>query len=241
MRTLLPAAVLGALALAPAMASAHVILTSHEARHGTADIKEGPCGITGSERGDVVHTFEAGETITLEWNEYIPHPGYYRIAFDDDGHDDFVDPASYDDLFTNDTVLEDNLFPHGRRDAEPFYTHTLTLPDAPCDNCTLQLVQMMTDKPPYEVGGNDLYYNCLDLVLVAPGGSGEDTGTAADVGDVGVEDSGARDTGSSFTDVGDLSTQPETGCATAARAPAGSLLVLVLGVLISHRRRTTRR
>ena len=49
---------------------------------------------------------------------------------------------------------------------------------------------MMTDKPPYVAGTNDLYYNCLDIVL---------TGTAGDVGspDVEQEDVGPPDTGAS--------------------------------------------
>jgi hypothetical protein len=44
----------------------------------------------------------------------------------------------------------------------------LTLPDLECDECTLQLAQIMTDKAPYVPGTNDLYYNCVDLVLPEP-------------------------------------------------------------------------
>ena len=31
----------------------------------------------------------------------------------------------------------------------------------------IQLIQMMTDKAPYTSPGNDIYYNCLDVSLVA--------------------------------------------------------------------------
>lgn len=41
----------------------------------------------------------------------------------------------------------------------------MQLPDVECDNCTLQAIQVMYDKPPYVTPGNDLYYQCADLVL----------------------------------------------------------------------------
>jgi hypothetical protein len=43
----------------------------------------------------------------------------------------------------------------------------LTLPSVECENCTIQLIQMMTDKPPYAVGTDDIYYNCLDVRLIS--------------------------------------------------------------------------
>src|SRR5690606_40522493 len=69
---------------------------------------------------------------TLFRSEYVGHPGYYRIAFDDDGDDGFKDPASIipagrscaagepncgqDDYYNNDTVLIDDF---GRHDDSP--------------------------------------------------------------------------------------------------------------------------
>jgi hypothetical protein len=41
----------------------------------------------------------------------------------------------------------------------------VTLPSTACDACTLQLIQVMTDKPPFD-GGDDFYYQCADLRLV---------------------------------------------------------------------------
>ena len=192
-----------------ASSSAHVVLTSHESRDGRAEIKDGPCGLEGSTRGDVVHTFQAGETITLVWNEFIAHPGWYRISFDADGQDDFADPANYEDLYTNDAVLVDNLFPHERSDVRGPWTYDLELPDTPCTNCTVQLVQMMTDKAPYVVGTNDLYFNCLDLVLTAR--DGEDVGIAdvgsPDVGPPDVEPDTGTDAGRDTT----VDVEPDTG------------------------------
>ena len=146
----------------------HVTITSHETRHDMRTIKSGPCGQAGSDRGDVIHVFQSGDTIHLEWNEFVAHPGYFRISFDADGDDSFVDPAAYYDFNTNDAVLVDNLFPHEERDPFGFtYEYDLTLPDVECENCTIQLIQMMTDKAPYTSPGNDIYYNCLDVSLVA--------------------------------------------------------------------------
>ena len=164
--------VLALCSICASAATAHIALTSHEPRHGSQLIKSGPCGVAGSSRGDAVYTYSAGETITLEWDEYIYHPGYFRISFDDDGDDDFVDPADYFDFYTNSTVLIDGLFEHGSPAGVSLYSTELTLPAVECDNCTLQLVQVMTDKPPYQVGTNDLYYNCIDLTLLPePDGS----------------------------------------------------------------------
>jgi MYXO-CTERM domain-containing protein len=154
-----------ALSLGALSAEAHVHITSHPTRYGASSIKSGPCGLSGGERTNNVNFFRPGETITLEWDEYIFHPGYFRISFDDNG-DDFVDPVDYFDFNTDpETVLLDDLFDGHVRADGPFFTQDVTLPNIECDNCTLQLIQMMTDKPPYVVGTNDIYYNCLDVVL----------------------------------------------------------------------------
>ncbi|MDD9935803.1 MAG: MYXO-CTERM sorting domain-containing protein [Myxococcales bacterium] len=163
---------------------------THLTRYGAANIKQGPCGLTGGERGTNIYTYEPGETITVSVTEYIGHPGYFRIAFDDDGDDDFVNPQTVDpinrecmpdpadkcgasDFFNNDTVLMDNLDPHDYPPfgMQPTYTWEVTLPDVECDNCTLQILQVMTDPPgihaPYDPSytSDDLYYQCIDLVL----------------------------------------------------------------------------
>ncbi|MBW2225541.1 MAG: hypothetical protein JRF54_15365, partial [Deltaproteobacteria bacterium] len=55
------------------------------------------------------------------------------------------------------------------------YVATVTLPDITCDNCTLQMIQVMYDKRLYTTLGNDIYYQCADLVLReggAPPGAG---------------------------------------------------------------------
>jgi uncharacterized protein (TIGR03382 family) len=123
--------------------------------------KSGPCGAgDGDERGGVISTYAPGSTITVRWQETVPHPGYFRISFDADGQDAFFDPPTSAPA-GGDGVLVDAI---ADKDGTGVYEQQVTLPDVACDRCTLQLVQVMTDKPPYG-DGNDLYYQCADLVL----------------------------------------------------------------------------
>lgn len=134
-------------------AYAHIALRSPAPR--TSAQKEGPCGDAGSVRGSTFTRFQPGETITVEWDETIDHPGHYRIAFDDDGDDVFQNPNNPDDNFPS-TLVEPIADKVGGR-----YTQQVTLPTTPCTNCTLQLIQVMTTSIPY----NSFYYQCADIVI----------------------------------------------------------------------------
>ncbi|MGB3052456.1 MAG: SCE4755 family polysaccharide monooxygenase-like protein [Polyangiales bacterium] len=180
-------------AICPAEARAHLGLDVPASRYGPDTLKTGPCGVAGGERTTNVTYYEPGETIEVRWNEYVDHRGHYRIAFDDDGDDDFVDPATMMELYSNDTVLLDEITDNGQGERD--YVATVTLPELSCDNCTLQVIQVMYDKPPYTTPGNDIYYQCADLVLReagTPPDAGTDAGT--DVGtDAGTDaDGGPR-------------------------------------------------
>lgn len=153
--------VLGAMLLASAPADAHIALMDPPAR--TASLKSGPCGASGSTRGATVTTLQPGATITVTWEETVDHPGHYRIAFDEDGDDLFVDPQGFEDVGGGPGVLLDGIADRG---GGGIYSQEITLPDVECDNCTLQVIQVMSDKPPYG-DGNDMYYQCADLVLSA--------------------------------------------------------------------------
>jgi MYXO-CTERM domain-containing protein len=148
-------------------------------------------------RGDgPIYTFEPGSTIKLSFTESIPHPGYYRIAFDRDGEDDFMDPRSikpldpnreckYDDTdqceksdyCNNESVLFDNLNPHISSGLGTSVSWNIKLPDVECDNCTLQIIQVMEDTSHggycpidtcsgHERSAADVYHRCIDLKLV---------------------------------------------------------------------------
>lgn len=172
----------------PAPARAHLGLITPASRYGPDVLKTGPCGVAEGERTAIVTHYEPGETIEVSWDEYIDHPGHYRIAFDPDGDDDFVDPSTMTELHSNEAVLLDGIPDEGPGERD--YVATVTLPDVTCDNCTLQVIQVMYDKPPYTTPGNDIYYQCADLVLRV-GGAPPDAGSAcsaghADVGGLGM-------------------------------------------------------
>jgi len=172
--------------LGPGRALAHLDVISPTPR--SQQLKQGPCGGGSDEsRGEVVHSFRPGQTITVTWDEYVDHPGHYRISFDPDGQDDFVDPASFTDVSGNAAVLIDGI---PDREGGGSYTQEVTLPTEPCERCTLQVVQVMTDKPPYG-DGNDLYYQCVDLVISADGEVTEAEATTAADGERGGCDVGA--------------------------------------------------
>jgi len=167
------------LALLAGEASAHIQLISPVQRH--SDQKAGPCGIGPDDaRGPNVTTFKPGEKILVSFDEHVNHPGHFRISFDDDGHDGFVDPQAYDDFYTNEYVLLDEI-----ADKEGgIYEVEVTLPDIECENCTLQVLQTMTDKPPFGPGGGvDFYWQCADIRLAGDGvetTTGEPETTAGD-------------------------------------------------------------
>jgi hypothetical protein len=145
----------------------------------------------------------------------VRHPGYFRIACDNEGDDDFVDPrwivaidpanrqggcpiddtdqcrigdqATEGDFFNNATVLMDNLHPHTRETALPVYTWEVTLPDVECDNCTLQIIQVMEDPAGTAHGvynttpgdNNDGYHQCIAMVLSESAVAGQAANAAA--------------------------------------------------------------
>ncbi len=173
-------------------AFAHILLDAPMRRHDNAnDTKVGPCGPrNGSMRStdpERITTYEPGAIITVQWHEEIHHPGHYRIAFDDDGQDSFVDKTGPTDIVDPPVlpVLLDGIpDPTGGNDV---FSVEVTLPDIECDNCTLQVIQYMTDD-------NEPYYQCADLVLkrtsTGSGGNGG-TGTGGD----GIAGEGGGDAG----------------------------------------------
>ncbi|MEX0856187.1 MAG: SCE4755 family polysaccharide monooxygenase-like protein [Gemmatimonadota bacterium] len=153
-------------------AEAHVCLMYPMSRVGPdcaarSPQKIGPCGVAG--RSEQVTQFRPGETITVELNETINHPSHYRVSFNPDG-DTFHDPVSIDD----NTGAHPFVLVDGIEDAEDARQEVqVTLPLVECENCTLQLIQVMYDKQGNGFGGanggpddnDDLYYACADLVL----------------------------------------------------------------------------
>jgi hypothetical protein len=170
-------------ALATGTAAAHIDLISPPARYpAEQDIKDPPCGVdpaVGVPSGEVT-TYTAGETITLEVDEYVAHYGTMLVAIDTTGTDAFHMPTSFDDIAyaTVLTALDD---PPG---GGP-WSIDVTLPEGPCDPCTLQIIQIMEDDGSFGPGTNDLYFQCADIRIEdgIAGDTGEPPMTTGPSGD----------------------------------------------------------
>lgn len=161
-------------------AFAHIELQSPLNRY--SDIKSGdnkscPCGSGTTNRScrkpeelsdpdrspDRATTFAPGDEITVRFDEYVGHSGRYRIAFDPDG-------ADLDDF--NQNILMDVPDPTGKvgnMGQGSLWEFQVTLPDVTCENCTLQLIQVMdgntTDPVPDPVLRGGTYFQCADIIL----------------------------------------------------------------------------
>ncbi|MDP2339916.1 MAG: lytic polysaccharide monooxygenase [Deltaproteobacteria bacterium] len=179
-------------------AFAHIELESPAVRYSNTPSEQNkscPCGAgNGDERcgsgptsdpnrnDAAVTTFTAGETITVSWLETVGHSGRFRVAFDAAG-------ADLEDFNAN--ILADIADPAGSTGnlAGNLWAVDVTLPSEPCDNCTLQLVQVMSGNTADTVDdptGVATYFQCADLVLLAEGegepaeGEGEGEGEGED-------------------------------------------------------------
>lgn len=177
--------------------------------------KTGPCA-TGAPTGTITPLM-AGDELTVTWDEFIDHPGHFRIALDTTGTDAFSDPASEFDMAAAGNVVAYIMDTGGSS-----FSHTFTLPDVECDSCTLQVIQVMTDKLPWgPQNGADLYYWCSDISLARQTGAGGAGGAGA---------GGAGGTSGAPED-DDGETIEESSCSVGRDAGGGgSAWLLMLGV-----------
>lgn len=104
------------------------------------------------------------------WLETVDHPGHYRISFDLDGSDFFIPPNTTATTVGLDPTVMIDLIPDVQGNlpiAGRMYMQEITLPNVECANCTLQVIQLMTDKPPYTTDtlSDDVYFQCADIQL----------------------------------------------------------------------------
>lgn len=114
-----------------------------------AGIKTGPCGNVA--RTSTPTVLAPGQTIDIEWEETVDHPGSFKFSFS---------PANDQGFDTN--LLKEVVDTQNTAPIPHFYKTTLTLPNVSCTACTLQLIQVMTDTNPAS-----FYYSCADIQLVA--------------------------------------------------------------------------
>jgi MYXO-CTERM domain-containing protein len=253
-------------------AAAHISLEqggTFLSRSGDSNLKQEPCGLTGSTRGTNIYTFAPGATLTIKLVETIPHPSYFRWAFQQSGDDEFKEPASIkpidpnrpcpidsgdhcgaSDYYNTPNVQPgwDDLFPHLAMGVQT-YTFQLTMPNVECDNCTLQVIQVMEDNdlhgdydPTPGVGIEDIYHQCVDIVLKAGAPmSNSDMGSGGAGGGGGGGGGGAGGSGGSGGGGGgNGASGSKSGCSLAGDASATPGVVLLAGalaLLVARRRR----
>jgi hypothetical protein len=127
-------------------------------RDNSTGLKSGPCG--GLARTATPTILTAGQPLTLQIDEVIDHPGYYRVAFSMSG-DQF--PAAMP-VPTAATPVSSTLWVPYIQDVANVhaYTATVTVPNTPCTQCSLQMIQYMTENDP-----PSMYYSCADIEIRA--------------------------------------------------------------------------
>ena len=215
---LLSVLVVSAATFLAADASAHIDLKTPLSRTDNDDAaqKTGPC--EGAPAGDRTE-LTAGETFSVTWDETIQHPGHFRIAINQDG-DDFPTTdvlADFDDISGNGIILVET---EGDT-ANTGYSHDITVPDVNCDNCTLQLIQVMTTAGTIDLG-EDLYYRCADISITGAsgdggaGGSGSGNGGSSSSGEGGSSSGSNSGSGSGGGSAGGAGSGSGAGASPAA-------------------------
>jgi MYXO-CTERM domain-containing protein len=102
---------------------------------------------------------------------------------------DSTDKCGTSDFCNNSAVLWDNIDPHLGGESAGTYTWTIQLPNVECENCVLQVIQVMEDiafgfHGPFD-GAEDMYHRCIDIKLqkgAGTSGPGNAPGAAIKVG-----------------------------------------------------------
>jgi hypothetical protein len=112
----------------------------------TTVLKTGPCG--GVARTATAKLLAPGTSVRVDWEETIQHPGRYEFYLLDqnDQNPQMIASIPDDQDGTND-------LPH-------MFTNMIQLPvNFTCTNCTLQMIQVMTEVP----AAPTYYYSCADI------------------------------------------------------------------------------
>lgn len=214
-------------------ADAHLRLMSHETRSGDNQ-KPGPCGGIDVRSTDKVYIAKPGTEVTFIIDEYIPHPGFFRIDVDLDGQDNLLTPVlpcldQTDEVACFDRTNTGPYMVNNIQNGSGIFNHVYTLPDVECDNCTIQIVQAMTDKAPYTVDGNEMYHQCIDIVLANDGPDVLTLVGGAPAVDAGPNDPDPADAGAGNAggDAGQTGRAPASGGCQSSSSTGGVLFLLL--------------
>lgn len=235
----------------PGVSKAHFVLTSPPSTFEQSALgdpqKAPPCGDEGSAVATGQLTaVQGGDTITVTIDETIFHPGHYRIALAlDDGIFPEEPPVTAGATACGSApidpapafpVLADGVFEHTDPFTEP-QSIDITIPDGvSCTNCTLQVIQFMSNHGLNNPGGC-YYHHCASLSVEPSAGetggtttpadeSGGESGAGGDTTADGlstgsVDGNGSGGPGGTGADAGESGgVEPTTGAETDTAAPA---------------------
>jgi uncharacterized protein (TIGR03382 family) len=171
-------------------ADAHFVLMqpqnwADQASDGTPE-KTPPCGNEGTPVAtNAVTEYKVGDTIAIQIDERVPHPGHYFVSLAADQaslpKDPTVTPVSGDacgslPIVASPTLplLADGLLVHTAAFTAPQTTH-VTLPAGMlCDHCVLQVVEYMSSH-----GAPCFYHHCANIKITT---NGADAGVPGEAG-----------------------------------------------------------
>jgi uncharacterized membrane protein YgcG len=221
-----------------------------------------PCGVLSTDTftmSGMMTTFAPGQMITVKWTEVVPHDGWFRIALsymngaEFQSTTDFTEPSYATDNtapplgpFSLDASIEsppvppvliDDIDPHTAASvsAPMQYSQNITLPNATCDKCVLQVIQIMLNHPvnqPNNVPGAAYTYHHCAFISIAPNGDGGtqivdasallDAGGDSNGGGRMDATTGSMGSGGSGTGTGTGSGAGSSGTSGAGTTPSGS-------------------
>ena len=166
----------------------HARLVSPQPRTNETGLKVGPCG--NRPKTQTPSILNRGSTITVMFRETVEHPSYYQFSFSSDNDQTF----SIIGTFNGD--IQGGALPHE-------YSFQITLPNITCNNCTLRLIQWMTENP----ANPTPYYSCADVTLQEPNGGAPVTPPVTNPGGDDNSDQPEEDHAMHDRDHGDVSLQ----------------------------------
>ena len=150
-------------------------------RNEESGLKTAPCGDAVIDAAKRV-TLSAGETITVEWEETINHPGSFKISFAPNGTSEFV-------LLKEVADTQDGPVTFGDPATYHQYSTTITVPDVTCNTCVMQLIQVMTDRTP-----PTFYHSCADVKITGGSTTAKDDSASSTNSNTSTKTNTATDT-----------------------------------------------
>lgn len=124
-------------------------------RNSNSGLKTAPCG--GVPKSNNVKNYSAGQSVTLEFEETINHPGRFEVYLLD-ANDKRV-PGVPSPL----AKLEDTQNDPIQNGVFHQFKIQFQVPAVDCPQCAFQLIQVMTDNP----NAPSNYYSCTDISIKA--------------------------------------------------------------------------